>query len=96
MCLCGLGELGGGECVRCVFVVSCYLKKRRRGRRIMVAAPITKAVGFCGCVRYPPPPIFLRILFLPGRIPRDSSSIDELLLLMMMMMLRASPAMFSM
>jgi hypothetical protein len=67
----------------------------------MVATPITMAVGFCGCVRYPPPPIFLRIfvlvqkefLFLPVRISRDSSSsIDELLL----MMIRASPAMFSM
>jgi hypothetical protein len=35
-----------GECVRCVFVVSCYLKKRkRRRRRIMVTAPITKAIG---------------------------------------------------
>jgi hypothetical protein len=33
-------------------------------------------------------------LFLPVRISRDSSSIDELLL--MMMMLRASAAMFSM
>ncbi len=39
------GGVGWGECVRCVFVVSCYRKKRRR--RIMVAAPITMAVGFC-------------------------------------------------
>ncbi len=101
VCVCVLGELGGG--VREVRVC-CFLLPEEEEEEEEDYGGCSNHKGcwiLWVCKRSSSSHLFQdfflvqkEFLFLPVRISRDSSSIDELLL--MMMMLRASAAMFSM